>query len=61
MHQYALTVIDMLTNYTWCVPLCTKETDEMMYACLVNVQSMFGGSHKILLDNGTEFKNKFFM
>ena len=23
-HQYALTVIDMLTNYTWCILLFTK-------------------------------------
>ena len=22
-HQYALTVINMLTNYTWCIPLYT--------------------------------------
>ena len=26
-HQYTLTVIDVLTNYTWCIPLFTKEAD----------------------------------
>ena len=31
-NQYALTVIDILTNYTWCIPLNTKEADEVVHA-----------------------------
>ena len=37
----------MLTNYTQCIPLNTQEADKVAY--------------KILLDNGTEFKNKLLM
>ena len=55
-HQYAFIVTDMLMNYTWFIPLFTKEA----YEVLVNVYSKFGGSHKILPDNVTEFKNKLF-
>ena len=55
-HQYAFIVIDMLMNYTWFIPLFTIEADEV----LVNVYSKFGGSHTILPDNGTDFKNKLF-
>ena len=58
-HQYALTVIDMLTNYTWCILLFTKEADEVVYTYLVHMYSKFCGLHKILSDNDTEFKNKF--
>ena len=59
-HQYTLTVIDMLTNYTCCIPLVTKEPDRVVQAYLVNVYSQFDGSQKILSDNGPDFKNKFF-
>ena len=47
--RYALTVICMLTGYVFCIPL---------QAYIDNVYSKFGGSLKILSDNGTEFKNK---
>ena len=59
-HQYALTVINMLANYKWCILLFTKEAKELVHTYLVNVYSKSGGPHKILLDNGTEFKNKLF-
>ena len=49
-HKYALTVICMLTGYVFCVPLQTKTAEEVIQA----------GSLKILIDNGTEFKNKLF-
>ena len=55
-HQYASTVIDMLTNYTWCRLLLTKEANEVVHAYLVNMYSKL--AHKILSDNGTEFQNK---
>ena len=45
----------------WCILVCTKEADEVMHVYLVNVYSKFGESHKILLDNGTEFENLLFV
>ena len=59
-HQSALTVIDMLMNYTWCIWLFTEESDKVVHARLINMYSRFGGSHKILSDSGTEFNNKLF-
>ena len=56
-HQYALMVIDMLPNYTWCMSVCTEETNKVVHSYLVNIHFKFGGSHKIMLDNGTEFRN----
>ena len=50
-HCYALTAVCMLTGFTWCVPLKTKTAEEVSKAYL---------DHKILMDNGTEFKNKLF-
>ena len=58
--RYALTVICMLTGYVFCIPLKTKTTEEVLQAYIDNVYSKFGGSIKILSDNGTEFKNKIF-
>ena len=60
-HQYALSVIYMLLNYTLCIPLLTKEADEVVHTYFVNIYSKFGGLHKILLDNRTQFKNKLLM
>ena len=50
----------MLTGYVFCVPLKTKTAEEVLQAYIDNVYSKFGGSVKILSDNGTEFKNKIF-
>ena len=58
--RYALTIICMLTGYVFCIPLKTKTADEVLQAYIDNVYSKFGGSLKILSDNGTEFKNKIF-
>ena len=58
--RYALTVICMLTDYVFCIPLKTKTAEEVLQAYIDNVYSKFGGSLKILSDNGTEFKNKIF-
>ena len=59
-NKYALTVICMLTGYTFCVPLKTKTASEVVKAYIDNVYSKFGGSLKMLSDNGTEFKNELF-
>ena len=59
-NRYALTVICMLMGYVFCVPLKTKAGKEVIQAYIDHVYSRFGGSLKILCDNGTEFKNKIF-
>ena len=50
----------MLTGFTWCVPLKRKMAEEVTKAYLDHIYSNFGGSVKIMMDNGTEFKNKLF-
>ena len=59
-HRYALTATCMLTGYMFCVPLKTKTAAEVHKAYLHHIYCKFGGSRKILTDNGTEFKNKLF-
>ena len=59
-HHYALTAVCMLTGFTWCVPLKTKTAEEVSKAYLDHIYSNFGGSVKIMMDNGTEFENKLF-
>ena len=44
----------------FCVPLKTKTAEEVIQAYIDNVYARFGGSLKILSDNGTEFKNRLF-
>ena len=58
--RYTLRVICMLTGYVFCIPLKTKTTEEVLQVYIDNVYSKFGGSIKILSDNGTKFKNKIF-
>ena len=36
------------------------KADEVAKAYLDHIYSLFGGSVKIMMDNGTEFKNKLF-
>ena len=59
-HRYALTAVFMLTGFTWCILLKTKTAEEVSKAYLDHIYSNFGGSVKIMMDNGTEFKNKLF-
>ena len=59
-NKYALTVICMLTGYVVCVPLKSKTACEVIQAYIDNIYAAFGGSRKILSDNGTEFKNQMF-
>ena len=47
-------------GYVFCVPLKTKMAEEVIQAYIDNVYSKFGGSLKMLSDNGIEFKNKVF-
>ena len=57
-NRYALTVICMHTRFVFCIPLKTKSAEDVVRAYIDKVYSQFGGSEKVLMDNGTEFKNK---
>ena len=59
-NKYALTVICMLSGWTWCIPIPNKTASVVVQAYLKHVHHVFGPSRKILLDNGTEFSNKLF-
>ena len=59
-HRYALTVIFMLTGHVFVCLYEPKNAEEVIQAYIDQVYSKFGGSLKILSDNGTEFKNKLF-
>ena len=59
-HEYALTVICMLTGYVFCIPLKKKTAEEIVDKYLTHVAFTFRNSRKILSDNGTEFKNTLF-
>ena len=59
-NRYALTVICMLTGYTWCILIADKSAETIVKAYIREVYSKYGGSRKILSDNGTEFKIKLF-
>ena len=57
-YHYTLMVICTLTGYTFCTPLETKTLSEVVQAYIDEVYAKFGGSMKILSDDGTEFKNQ---
>ena len=59
-HRYALTVICMLTGYVFCEPIPNKTAATVVQTYVDRVYAKFGGSYKILSDNGTEFKNQLF-
>ena len=57
-NRFALTAVCMLTGFTFCIPLKSKCTDNVIKAYINHICCTFGSSRKILTDNGTEFKNK---
>ena len=57
-NKYVLTVIDMLTGYAIAVPIKNKNSETICDAYRDNVYCVFGGSNRMLTDNGSEFKNK---
>ena len=57
-NRYILTVIDMLTGYTIAVPITDKRSETVCKAYRDSVYCIFGGSSRILTDNGTEFKSR---
>ena len=51
----------MLTGYTFCIPIKNKTTEEIVTACINHIAPFsFGVCRKLLMDNGTEFKNDLF-
>ena len=57
-NRYMLTVIDMLMGYTIAVAIPDKRAETVCKAYRDHVYCTFGGSSRILTDNGTEFKSK---
>ena len=57
-NKYILTVIDMLTRYMVAVPIPDKKSKTVCGVYRDNVYCTFGGSSRILTDNGTEFKSQ---
>ena len=50
----------MLTGYTFCIPLKNKTAEEIATAWRNHIAFPFGVCRKLLMDNGTEFKNDLF-
>ena len=57
---HVLTVLCMLTGYTFCIPLKSKTATYIVQAYDDNTYAYFGGSIHILSDSSTEFKNSLF-
>ena len=56
-NKYALTVIDLFSNYLIVVPLQDKTAEAVINAYTLHIFTRFGASKFILSDNGKEFKN----
>ena len=50
----------MLTGYTFCIPLRNKSAEEIVTAWRNHIAFPFGVCRKLLMDNGTNFKNDLF-
>ena len=59
-NRYALTAVCMLTGFTFCIPIKNKTTQEVVTAWRNHISFPFGVCRKLLMDNGTEFKNELF-
>ena len=59
-NNFALTVICMLSGWTWCIPIVNKSAPVVVQAYLKNIHHLFEPSWKILSDNGLGFKNQLF-
>ena len=57
-NKFVLMVIDMLTGFMIAVPIKNKNAETICEAYRDNVYCIFGGSSRMLTDNGSEFKNK---
>ena len=57
-NKYVLTVIDMLIGFTVATVIPNKNAETVCKTYRDYVYCIFGGSSRILTDNGTEFKNR---
>ena len=57
-NRFALTTVCMLTGFTFCIPLKSKQAEDVIKAYINHICCTFRPSRKILTDNGTEFKSK---
>ena len=57
-NRFILTCIDMLTGFTVAIPIKGKSASTVCDAYRAHIYCTFGGSARILTDNGTEFKNE---
>ena len=57
-NHFILTCIDMLTGFTIAIPIPDKSANTVCDAYRAHIYCTFGGSARILTDNGTEFKNE---
>ena len=57
-NKYILTVIDMLTGFAMAVLIPDKKSETVCSAYRDNIYCTFGGSSRMLMDNGTEFKSQ---
>ena len=57
-NKYVLMVIDMLTGFTIAIPIKNKNAETICEAYQDSIYCVFGGSSRMLMDNGSEFKNK---
>ena len=59
-NRYALTSVCMLKGYTFCIPLKNKSAEEIVTAWRNHIAFLFAVCRKLLMDNGTEFKDDLF-
>ena len=57
-NHFILTCIDILTGFTVAVPIKDKSAITVCDAYRAHIYCTFGGSARILRDNGTEFRNE---
>ena len=59
-NRFCLTVVDMLIGYTMAVAIPNKSAETMVKAYMDHVYSIFGGSSRMLTNNGSKFRNDVF-
>ena len=59
-NRYTLTAVCMLTGFTFCIPIKNKTAQEVVTAWRNHISFLFGVCRKLLMDNGSEFKNELF-
>ena len=55
-NRFCLTVVDMLTGYTVVVVIPNKSAKTIVKVYMDHIYSIFGGSSRMLTDNGSKFR-----